>query len=103
MTRRVSITPGKKWKRNPQVAARRIGDETILVPTGRGIVDHRCLYTLNETGSFLWELLAEPRSFEEMAGAVADEFDATRQQAEADLAGFLKDLAGEGCIVEEEA
>jgi len=96
------MTQNRKWKRNPQVAARRIGDETILVPTGSGIVDHRCLYTLNETGSFLWELMARPRSFEEMASAVAAEFDATRQQAESDLAGFLQDLAGEGCIVEEE-
>ena len=96
------MTQNRKWKRNPQVAARRIGDETILVPTGRGIVDHQCLFTLNETGSFLWELLAEPRSFEDLAAALADEFEVTAQQAEADLTRFLDDLAGEGCIVETE-
>jgi hypothetical protein len=92
------MTQSRKWKRNPQVAARRIGDETILVPTGRGIVDHKCLFTLNETGSFLWELLAEPRSFGDMAARA--EFDVTAEQAGADLARFLDDLAGAGCILE---
>ena len=92
----------RKWKRNPQVVARRIGDETILVPTGRGIVDHQCLFTLNETGSFLWERLAEPRSFGELAAALVDEFDVTPQQAEADLTRFLNDLEAERCIVEAE-
>ena len=88
----------RKWQRNPSVVARRIGDDTILVPTGRDIVDHRSLFTLNDTGSFIWETLARPCTAEQMHAALLQTFDVDADRARADLDGFLDALARAGCI-----
>lgn len=89
----------QRWQQNRQVVDRRIGSDTILVPTGQGIVDLQCLYTLNDTGSFIWEQLAHPRTFEQVAAALVEEFEVTREQAEQDLTRFLEELGQQGCIV----
>ena len=91
----------KTWKRNPNVVARRIGDDTILVPTGRDIVDQRSLFTLNDTGSFVWETLARPSTPEQIHQALLEEFEVEADQALKDLGQFLARLAEAGCIVEE--
>ena len=88
----------KKWTRNPNVVARKIGEDTILVPTGSSIVSRQCLFTLNDTGSFIWENLAVPRTFSQISSALVEEFDVTRQKADEDLTRFLQELADEGCI-----
>jgi hypothetical protein len=92
---------GKKWRHNPQVVARKIGEDMILVPTGRGIVDLQCLFTLNDTGCFIWEQLVDPRNAVELSTALVEQFEVPREQAEEDLSRFLTELAQEGCIVEE--
>lgn len=89
-----------KWRRNPLVVARRIGDETILVPTGKSIVDLQCLFTLNDTAGLIWEKLAEPCTFENLCAALVEEFEVTPKQAQADLRRFLAALSDEGCIME---
>lgn len=90
----------RKWRRNPNVVARRIGDDTILVPTGRDIVDRRCLFTLNDTGSFIWELLADARTADQIHAALLEEFDVAGDQAREDLDLFLGRLEDAGCIAE---
>ena len=91
----------RKWRRNPQVVARKIGEDMILVPTGRGIVDLQCLFTLNDTGCFIWEQLVDRRNVAQLSTALVGQFAVTREQAEEDLSRFLTELAQEGCIVEE--
>lgn len=90
-----------RWKRNPNVVARRIGADTILVPTGRDIVDHRSLFTLNDTGSFIWETLSSPCSTERLHEALVATFDVEADQARVDLQAFLERLSEAGCIREE--
>jgi hypothetical protein len=90
-----------KWHRNPHVVARRIGGDTILVPTGRDIVDHRSLFTLNDTGSFIWQELARPRTKAQIHSAIVEAFDVDDEQARADLDRFLGELAGAGCITQD--
>ncbi|MBW2261912.1 MAG: PqqD family protein [Deltaproteobacteria bacterium] len=91
----------KIWRRNPNVVARRIGGDTILVPTGRDIVEQRCLFTLNDTGSFIWETLTRPSTAEQIHAALLREFEVTGDQAQADLDRFLVRLEEAGCIQEE--
>ncbi|MFH1438091.1 MAG: PqqD family protein [Pseudomonadota bacterium] len=93
----------KKWTRSPDVVARKIGEDTILVPVGSSIVSSRCLFTLNDTGSFIWEHLAVPRTFSQISSALVEEFDVTRQKADKDLTRFLRELAEEGCVEEKSA
>ena len=93
----------KKWTRSPDVVARKIGEDTILVPIGSSIVSRQCLFTLNDTGSLIWEHLAVPSTFSQISSALVEEFDVTRQQADEDLSRFLRELADEGCIEEKSA
>lgn len=91
----------RKWQRNPNVVARRIGADTILVPTGRDIVEHGSLFTLNDTGSYIWETLARPSTAAQIHAALVQQFDVDGEQARADLDGFLASLARAGCITQE--
>jgi hypothetical protein len=88
-----------RFRRNPQVLARQIGDELILVPVGAQIVEAQSLYTLNETGRFLWEQLELDRTRAELVEAMVSAFEVDRARAEEDLAGFLTELEREGCIL----
>lgn len=90
----------KRFTRHPDVVTRTIGEETLLVPVGQTIVDLSCLFTLNDTGNFIWEQLAAPATSAEIAAAVAREFDVTGEQAEQDVTLFIEELTREKCIVE---
>jgi hypothetical protein len=55
---------------------------------------------VNGTGRVLWELLAEPRTEAELAGALVDRYGIEQALAVADVASFVADLRQRG-IVEE--
>jgi hypothetical protein len=97
----VTSSSARRWKRNPHVVARRIGNDTILVPTGSDIVDQKSLFTLNDTGSFIWQELARPRTAAQIRSALVEAFDVDADQARTDLDGFLEALARAGCITQE--
>ena len=67
------------------------------MPVRSGVVDLQCLFTLNETGGFIWEQLAEPRTIDEIAAALVETFDVEREQAERDTQALLTQLVEEGC------
>ena len=90
--------PEKTYRRNPDIVARRVGGETLLVPTGSSLADRQCLFTLNDTGTFLWGLLAAPRTFARLLAALVEAFEVKRARAERDLRRFLADLESQGCI-----
>ena len=89
-----------RWARNPDVVARRIGGRTILVPTGRGIADHRALFTLNDAASHVWDQLATARSGEQLVRSLCREFDVTPAQARRDIGIFVGEMKRRGCILE---
>ena len=89
----------KALERRPGIVARRIGGETILVPTRRRARE-MALFTLNEVGSFLWERLDGASDEDALVAAVTDAFEVDRETAAADVAVFLRDLR-DGDLVEE--
>jgi hypothetical protein len=90
--------PEKTYRRNPDIVARRVGGETLLVPTGSSLTDRQCLFTLNDTGTFLWDLLAAPRTSAQLLAALVEAFEVNRARADRDLRRFLADLESQGCI-----
>jgi hypothetical protein len=72
---------------HPRVAWQSVGDQVVVVDlrTGRAL-------GLNETGSFLWTRL-ETHSAEQMAEALAAEFDVTAEDALENVNAFLRTLA----------
>lgn len=87
-----------KFIRNREVVSRRIQGELVIVPIRRGVGDLNSLYTLNSVGSVLWEYMSESHSLPEMIRRVCQEFEVTRDQAQADIEGFLDALLEEKLI-----
>lgn len=77
---------------------RQIAGEYIVVPTGKAAVKLNGLINLNETGAFLWKLLQEGASKEELLSGLLSEYDADEETAKADLEEFLDRLSAEGIL-----
>lgn len=85
-------------KRNDDFLLRRVGEANILVPLRQKVVNLQGVITLNETGAFIWELLKEERTPDELAEALVEEFDVEFDQAKKDVEEFLKQLKELGAL-----
>ena len=70
---------------------RTVAGETVALPTG-GVVDMDMMITLNGTGKFLWEHLAEDTTEETLVEALLGEYDVDRGTAEKSVAAFVARL-----------
>ncbi len=85
-------------KRKDDVLLRNVGGQDLLVPLGAKVVDMNGMVVLNPTGRFIWELLAEDRSLEDLVTAVVDRFEVETDRAGADVRAFVDDLSRQGWI-----
>jgi hypothetical protein len=67
---------------------RNIGGEYLLVPIGARVPNIDGLIVLNDTARYVWDLLEQGRSLDEMATAVTERFDVDYEQALADIQTF---------------
>lgn len=84
--------------RSASIVSREIAGETIVVPICRGVGDLDSVYTFNAVGTYVWRLLAESRTEEELARLVATDFEVGEQQALKDVRSFLADLREVGLV-----
>lgn len=83
----------RRYARNPDFIFRKIADETILVPvrsTGKGAGS---VYTLNEVGAAIWDLLDGNNTVVDVRDRLLERFEVTPEVAEADVQEFLARLA----------
>ena len=78
--------------RSDGIVVREVAGECLLVPTAAGEVDLDSLFLLNEVGLFIWERLDGHLDLNELAAAVADEFEVAAPDALRDVTAFLEDL-----------
>jgi len=71
---------------------REIMGSYIVVPTGEKLVDFKVMITLNETSAFLWNLLNEEKTFEELVNALTSEYDVDEETAKNDVSEFIEQL-----------
>ncbi|NQU06769.1 MAG: PqqD family protein [Calditrichaeota bacterium] len=81
------------YKQNNDIAFRIIGGEAVLLNPVCNEV-----HLLNETGTFMWELLTEPHSHDTLIAAVCDEFVVDQAQVVQDVKRFSKELTEKGLI-----
>lgn len=84
--------PDKQYTKDVNIVAREIADEYILVPLSQSAEDVESIYTLNEVGAQIWELLDGDRSLREVRDIIVAEFEVTTDEATADLLEFLQQL-----------
>ena len=75
-----------------ELIKREIAGDTILVPVGSGVYDSNGLFALNELGDFIWDLLPEADTEEDILKAILEEYEVCREQAQKDLREFLDKL-----------
>ena len=64
-------------------------------------LDNKFYYSLNETGSFMWQLIekgAGSTGADQLIEALCGQFDVNPEQARADVKEFIEDLAKEGLV-----
>jgi hypothetical protein len=79
---------------HPQVVARRVDDEIVVVQLERNNI-----HALNRTGARFWELIVEGRSRSEACEQMLEEFDVTRAQLEREIDELLDLLFREGLLL----
>jgi hypothetical protein len=75
------------------IVTRKTGNEYVLVPITNNIADMNSVYTLNETGAFIWELIDGKRSVEEIIIKLTNEYDIDKQNAESDVFIFIENMS----------
>ncbi|MCX5694545.1 MAG: PqqD family protein [Candidatus Omnitrophica bacterium] len=79
-------------RKNPDMITRVIDDQVILVPIYKTSDEINCIYTLNNVGSTLWELINGKRSVAAIKKQVLKDFDTTAKEVDKEMGKFLKEL-----------
>jgi methyltransferase-like protein len=74
---------------SPSVVTRKTGNEYVLVPVTDNIADMDSVYTLNETGAFIWEQIDGKKSAEEIISSMTEEYDIDNNTATEDVLQFI--------------
>lgn len=79
-----------------------VADRHIVVPVGKASVEFNGLITLNETGAFLWNLLADGCSYEDLVSGILSNFeDVDETTAKSGIDAFLESARGAGILEED--
>jgi hypothetical protein len=82
-----------RWKKDPDILATDLDDEVVLLhPKTRG------MYTLNETGRVIWQLLASETRIDDAVAVLTATFEVDDDTARAHAAKLFADLAAAGLI-----
>jgi hypothetical protein len=80
-------------KRKDDLMLENVGGQDLLIPLGSRVLDMNGMVVLNSTASYIWDLLAEERSLEDLVAAVVEQFDVGAERAGADVRAFVHELA----------
>jgi methyltransferase-like protein len=80
------------FSHSPDIVTRKTGSEYVLVPVANNIADMNSVYTLNETGAFIWELMDGTRNVEEIINRFVEEYNIDSETATADIFEFAENL-----------
>jgi hypothetical protein len=86
------------YKRDESMIGRKIVDEMILVPVKQNIAETQNIYSLNEIGGRIWELLDGGNSIETLVSILVQEYSVDIKQAESDVKDFLNHLEQIGAV-----
>lgn len=77
---------------------RQLVGENILVPGGNAVLDLNGLFVLTETGAFIWSVLPQAETEEDIVNKMLEEYDVDKETAQKDVKEFLDRLRSFGII-----
>ncbi|MCI5119801.1 MAG: PqqD family protein [Candidatus Electrothrix sp. AUS4] len=87
------------YKQADNIVSRKVMDEILLVPISGDLASMDELYTLNDTGAFIWHALDGMRTLAEIGGQLEQEYDAPPEVIQADMLEIMHGLADAGLVV----
>lgn len=89
---------GAVLKLKGEFVQREIAGEVILVPVGQTALDFNGIITLNQTGVEIWKGIREEKNREQILEQLLEQFEVSRETAQADMETFLQYLNENGLI-----
>jgi hypothetical protein len=90
----------KIYKKSELIVSRKIADEYILVPIRNNVGDLESIYTLNEVGARIWELVDGKTKIGDIKERLVEEHDVTPEEAEKDILEYMQQLEEIKAIIE---
>lgn len=87
-------------KRNSEFLLREVAGKQVVVPLGKAAASFPGMLTLNSSGVFLWEALAQEQTQQSLVAAVCEKYDADPETAQKDICAFLDKLRAVGALSE---
>jgi hypothetical protein len=81
------------FSHSPGIVTRKTGDEYVLIPVANNIADMNSVYTLNESGAFIWELIDGKRNVEMIINTLTEEYDIDYESASKDVFSFINNMS----------
>lgn len=79
---------------------REIADTIVAVPTGELVNEFQGMIKLTDSSKFVWDLLQEDRSIEEIADKLAKKYNIPIDKATEDIEKFINNLKASNLIEE---
>jgi hypothetical protein len=86
------------FSKSPDLTTRAIAGETLIVPVTGRVGDLDSIYTLNEAGSRIWQLINAQTPVGEIIELMSLEYDVSREEVEQDVIELINSLAEAGLI-----
>lgn len=77
---------------------RTIAENNVVVAVGKATLDFSGLITLNSSGAFLWSLMQNDVSIDEMAEKMCELYEVDFETAKSDIDDFISKLKGAGIV-----
>lgn len=75
-----------------ELLKREVGGEFLLIPVGKTVYDANGLFLMTEVGAFIWDILPQAETEEDILAQVLEAYEIDEETARADIRGFLDKL-----------
>lgn len=88
----------KSYAKKNDFVTRDIGGETIIVPIRDHVGDLDSIYSLNEVGTLIWQLIDGQKTVNRIVDEICMAFDVSPEEARKDTLEFVRSLEEAGLI-----
>jgi hypothetical protein len=88
----------QSFTKGDDLTTRRIAGETLIVPVKAHVGDLDAIYTLNEVGSRIWQLIVARQTVKQIIATISAEYDVAETEAERDVFELLGSMKEAGLI-----
>jgi hypothetical protein len=90
--------PDHSFIKSDDLMTRHIAGETLIVPVRSQVGDLNAIYTLNEVGTKVWQMIDASTPVTRIVEAITAEYDVTQEEAATDVIELLGSMQSAGLI-----